>query len=146
MEFCQALNVKYPTSKTIIGLSRYLRYLCKVESDEAQSGKVGCWDVIGSAKYSPSSFEVLPRPNNNSDTTYSSKPPNHQIPRNIKSHSLSYAMAGRRIAYIGLPVAAVGGYYLYAAGGDSKVAQKKAERLFTGNHKNFMRVRANADG
>lgn len=45
-------------------------------------------------------------------------------------------MAGRRIAYVGLPVVAIGGYYFYAAGGDSKVAQKKAERRFTGNHKN----------
>lgn len=52
-------------------------------------------------------------------------------------------MAGRRIAYIGLPVAAIGGYYLYAAGGDSKVAQKKAERLSTGNHNNHLRLRAN---
>lgn len=52
-------------------------------------------------------------------------------------------MAGRRIAYIGLPVAAVGGYYLYAAGGDSKVAQKKAERLSTGNRKNHLRLHAN---
>ena len=47
-------------------------------------------------------------------------------------------MAGRRIAYIGLPVAALGGYYLYAAGGDSEVAQKKAERWFTGNHKSTL--------
>ena len=46
-------------------------------------------------------------------------------------------MAGRRIAIIGLPVVAVGGYYFYAAGGDSKVAQKKAERLFFGDHKEF---------
>ncbi|KAF6229715.1 hypothetical protein HO173_011362 [Letharia columbiana] len=36
-------------------------------------------------------------------------------------------MAGRRIVYVGLPVAAIGGYYLYAAGGEPKVAQKKAE-------------------
>ncbi|CAF9937035.1 hypothetical protein IMSHALPRED_010993 [Imshaugia aleurites] len=36
-------------------------------------------------------------------------------------------MAGRRIAIVGIPVAAIGGYYFYAAGGDSKVAQKKAE-------------------
>ena len=41
-------------------------------------------------------------------------------------------MAGRRITYIGVPLAAIGGYYFYAAGGDSKVAQKKAERSFTG--------------
>ena len=44
-------------------------------------------------------------------------------------------MAGRRIAIFGLPVVAAGGYYFYAAGGDSKVAQKKAERLSLGNHK-----------
>ena len=49
-------------------------------------------------------------------------------------------MAGRRIAYIGLPVAAVGGYYLYAAGGDTKVAQKKAERLSTGNLEDDVRL------
>ena len=46
-------------------------------------------------------------------------------------------MAGRRIAIIGLPVVAAGGYYFYAAGGDSKVAQKKAERLSFGGHKNM---------
>ena len=44
-------------------------------------------------------------------------------------------MAGRRIAYVALPVAAAGGYYFYAAGGDSKVAQKKAERLSIGTLK-----------
>ena len=46
-------------------------------------------------------------------------------------------MAGRRIAIFGLPVVAVGGYYFYAAGGDSKVAQKKAERSSFGGHKKF---------
>lgn len=53
----------------------------------------------------------------------------------IHFNSQLLAMAGRRIAYVGLPVVAIGGYYFYAAGGDSKVAQKKAERLFTDNHK-----------
>ena len=37
----------------------------------------------------------------------------------------------RRTMYIGLPLAAVGGYYLSVSGGDTKVAQKKAERLST---------------
>lgn len=55
-------------------------------------------------------------------------------------------MAGRRVAYIGLPVAAIGGYYLYAAGGDSKVAQKKAERLSTSNPKHGVRLQANTIG
>ena len=41
-------------------------------------------------------------------------------------------MAGlRRAMYIGLPLAAIGGYYLSVSGGDTKVAQKKAERLPT---------------
>ena len=31
--------------------------------------------------------------------------------------------------YLGLGVASVGGYYLYSAGGDPKLAQKKAERM-----------------
>lgn len=30
--------------------------------------------------------------------------------------------------FLGLTVAGAGGYYLYAAGGDPKVAQKKVER------------------
>ena len=53
---------------------------------------------------------------------------------NLRNQQTS-TMAGRRIAYVALPVAAAGGYYFYAAGGDSKVAQKKAERLSIGTHK-----------
>ena len=66
----------------------------------------------------------------------------NSYPRNIIRTAKSI-MAGRRVAYIGLPVAAIGGYYLYAAGGDSKVAQKKAERLSTDNHNNHPRLQAN---
>ena len=34
--------------------------------------------------------------------------------------------------FLGLTVAGAGGYYLYAAGGDPKVAQKKVERKSQG--------------
>lgn len=38
-------------------------------------------------------------------------------------------MSGRRaLVFGGTAVAAAGGYYLYSAGGDPKVAQKKIER------------------
>ena len=49
-------------------------------------------------------------------------------------------MAGlRRAMYIGVPLAAIGGYYLAVSGGDTKVAQKKAERLSTDHHKDLVR-------
>ena len=47
--------------------------------------------------------------------------------------------AVRRVMYIGLPLAAIGGYYLSVSGGDTKVAQKKAERLFTDSHMDRVR-------
>lgn len=40
--------------------------------------------------------------------------------------------------YLGLGVAGVGGYYLYSAGGDPKVAQKKAERMRHASTTTFM--------
>lgn len=85
-------------------------------------------DVIRPAKYCTfQASKVLPR-----QITIQIPPQktHYLYPQNtIDQHQLT--MAGRRIAYVGLPVAAIGGYYFYAAGGDSKVAQKKAERLFT---------------
>jgi len=39
------------------------------------------------------------------------------------------AMSRRAILGVGIPLLGAGGYYFYSAGGDSKVAQKKAERI-----------------
>ena len=49
---------------------------------------------------------------------------------NTSVHHRSLNMSKSRLPlYLGLGVAGVGGYYLYSAGGDPKVAQKKAERM-----------------
>lgn len=85
------------------------------------------------------SFEVLERQTNTTPNLHNFTNSSHKIQFNPQL----FTMAGRRIAYVGLPVAAIGGYYFYAAGGDSKVAQKKAERLFTDNRKGHVRLQAN---
>ena len=40
-------------------------------------------------------------------------------------------MSRRTLTGVGLAVVGAGGYYLYSAGGDPKVAQKKVERKRT---------------
>ena len=40
-------------------------------------------------------------------------------------------MSRRGVTFLGLAVAGGAGYYLYSAGGDPKVAQKKLECLLT---------------
>ena len=87
------------------------------------------------AKLGLPSFRSSPTPNNKFPST------TKDLLESSSTHSTQLnqqrsTMAGRRIAYVAVPVAAVGGYYFYAAGGDSKVAQKKAERSCIGAHNN----------
>ncbi len=49
----------------------------------------------------------------------------------LRSSPKSIAMSRRAIYAVAIPVVGAGGYYLYSAGGDTKVAQKKAERIYS---------------
>jgi hypothetical protein len=58
---------------------------------------------------------------------------NHQphFTTHPQSHTNSLTMAGRQFAtFGGLAAVGAGTYYLYNAGGDPKLAQKKAERMY----------------
>lgn len=112
-------------------------------ADDAQRGKVACGDVICPPRPAPSNVGSSPTPNNRhlklqKRYHFEQSKSNQNIQYNLQE----LVMAGRRIAIVGIPVAAIGGYYFYAAGGDSKVAQKKAERLSTGNDKAELRLQA----
>jgi hypothetical protein len=43
-------------------------------------------------------------------------------------------MAGRKVVFFGLPIAGVGAYYLYNAGGSPKVAEKQFEGIASSTH------------
>lgn len=117
-------------------------------ADEAQNGKAPCENVMGPPRtrgtFQASKFSNAKQSNGQQSPQipYHSSKPFNSIHR-IQIYQQQSAMSGRRIAYVGVPVVAIGGYYFYAAGGDTKVAQKKAERLSTGDHKTHLKLHAN---
>lgn len=70
-----------------------------------------------------------PTPVSNQQAHLHALPKNSDPTTSFSTFTNSITMSRRAIYAVGIPLLGAGGYYLYTAGGDTKVAQKKAERM-----------------